>query len=63
MMTSQIEKVNIKKQEKVDISKESLNKILGRMSNQLLPGPDLVHGFWLKNFSSFHWKVRSQLKE
>ena len=27
------------------------------------PGPGLVQGFWLKNFSSFHGRVRSQLKE
>ena len=26
-------------------------------------GPDLVQGFWLKNFSSFHERVRLQLKE
>ena len=27
------------------------------------PGLDLVQGFWLKNFISLHWRVRSQLKE
>ena len=43
--------VNVKKQEKVDISTGSLKKILGRMSNSKSPGPDLVQGFWLKNFS------------
>ena len=56
-------KVNVKKQEKIDITKESLKKVLGRMPNQKLPGPDLVQGFWLKNFSSLHERVRSQLKE
>ena len=30
-----------------------MKKILGRISNK----------FWLKNFSSFHWKVRLELKE
>ena len=27
------------------------------------PRPDLVQGFWLKNFSSLHEMVRLQLKE
>ena len=27
------------------------------------PGTDLVQGFWLKNFSSLHERVRLQLKE
>ena len=27
------------------------------------PGPDLVQGFWLKNFSSLHERVRLQLKK
>ena len=55
--------VNVTKQEKVDITKESLKKILGRMPNWKSPGRDLVQGFWLKNFSSLHGRVRSQLKE
>ena len=55
--------VNVKKQEKIDITKGSLKKILGRIPNWKSPGPDLVHGFWLKNFSSLHERVRLQLKE
>ena len=50
--------VNLTKQEKVDITKESLKKILGRMPNWKSPGPDLVQGFWFRNFSSLHGKVR-----
>ena len=46
--------VNITKHIKVDISKEILKKILGRMPNWKSPGPDSVQGFWLKNFSSLH---------
>ena len=38
--------VNVTKQEKVDITKESLKKILGRMPNWKSPGLDLVPGFW-----------------
>ena len=56
-------KVSVTKQGKVDITKESLKKILGRMPNWKSPSPNLVHGFWLKNFSSLHGKVRSELKE
>ena len=33
------------------------------MPNCKSPGPDLVQGFWLKNLSSFHERVRLQLKE
>ena len=55
--------VNVKKQEKMDITTRSLKKILGRMPNWKSPGPDLVQGFWLKNFSSLHERVRLQLKE
>ena len=33
------------------------------MPNWKSPGPDLVQGFWLKNFSSLHEMVRLQLKQ
>ena len=55
--------VNVKKQEKIDITTRSLKKILGRMAYWKSPGADLVQGFWLKNFSSLHERVRLQLKE
>ena len=55
--------VNVKKQEKIDITTGSLKKILGRMPNWKSPGPDVVQGFCLKNFSSLHERVRLQLKE
>ena len=54
---------NVKKQEKIDITTGSLKEILGRMPNWKSPGPDLVQGFWLKNCSSLHERVRLQLKE
>ena len=54
--------VNIKKQEKIDITTGSLKKILGKMPNWKPPSSDLVQGFCLKNFSSFPEKVRLQLK-
>ena len=55
--------VNGAKHEKVDITKGSLKKIFGRMPHWQSPSPDLVQGFRLKNFSSLHGRVRSQLKE
>ena len=55
--------VNVKKQEKIDITTGSLKNIVGRMPNWKSPGPDLVQGFWLKSFSSLHERVRLQLKE
>ena len=33
------------------------------MPNWKSPRPDLVQGFWLKNFSSLHEMVRLQIKE
>ena len=55
--------VNIKKQEKVDITTGSLKKILDRMRNWKSPSPDLVQGFWLKNFNILHERVSLRLKE
>ena len=40
-----------------------MKKILGKLPNWKLPGPDLVQGFWLKNFSSLHERVRLYLTE
>ena len=58
-----VKNVNVKKQEKIDITTGSLKKIRGRMPNWKLPGPVLVQGFWLKKISSLHERVRLQLKE
>ena len=55
--------VNVKKQEKMDITTGRLKKILGRMPYWKSSGPDLVQGFWLNNFSSLNERVRLLLKE
>ena len=55
--------VNVKKQEKIDITTASLKKILGGIPNWKSPDPDLVQRFWLKSFSSLHERVRLQPKE
>ena len=54
--------VNVKKQEKIDITTRSLKKILARMPNLMSAGSDLAQGFLLKNFSSLHERVRLQVK-
>ena len=53
----------VKKQERIDITTGSLKKVLGRMTNWKSPGPGLIQGFWLKNFSSLNKRVRLELKE
>ena len=53
-------KLILKKQEKKGINTRSLKKMLGRMPNRKLPSPDLVQGFWLKNFSSLHERVAAK---
>ena len=55
--------VDVKKQEKIDITTRSLKKILGRMPNGKSPGAHFVQGLWLKNFSSLYERVRLQLKQ
>ena len=55
--------VNVKKQEKIDITTGTLKKILGRMPNWKSSDPDLVQAFWFTNFGSLHERVRLQLKE
>ena len=42
--------LNVKKQEKIDITTGSLKKILGRMPNWKSPSPDLVQGVFDKEF-------------
>ena len=44
-LTDSQSEVNVIKQEKVDITKESLKKILGRMPNRKSRCPDLVQSF------------------
>ena len=55
--------VNFNRQEKIDITTGSLKNILSRMPNWKSPRPDLVQGFWLKNFIGLHEKVSLQPKE
>ena len=47
----------------IDTTTRSVTKILDRTPNWKSPSPELVQGFWLKNFSSLHERVMLQLKE
>ena len=47
--------INVTKQVKVYIAKESLKEILGRMPNWKSPGPVLVWGILVKTFYQFPW--------
>ena len=55
------DEVKVEKQHKVAINLGKLRKVLSKMPNWKAPGPDLVQGFWLKNFVSLHWRLADQL--
>ena len=48
-------------QDKVEITKEKIKKILREMPNSKAPGPDCLQGFWLKNFKSIQEGLRGNL--
>lgn len=55
--------VGTEKQQQVSISASKVKRILGKMPNWKAPGPDLVQGFWLKNFTSVHSRLVVQLDD
>ena len=56
-------KLDLKNQEKIYITTESLSKIPGRIPNWKSPGPGLVQGVLIKEFCSLNERVRLLLKE
>ena len=48
---------NIQQQEGFQIDLKKVKKPLRKVPNWKAPGPDQVHGYWLKNFSSFHERI------
>ena len=52
---------DVPKKGNVSISKPNLQKQLSRTASWKSPGPDGIHGYWLKNFSSLHQTLCSQL--
>ena len=52
---------NIQRQERIEISAETLKKVLGKLSPWKAAGPDGVQGYWVKNFTSLHERMVEQL--
>ena len=52
---------NIQRQERIEISAETLKKVLGKLSPWKAAGPDGVQGYWVKNFISLHEWIVEQL--
>ena len=56
------EEIYVEKQEALKVSIDKVRKVLKRMPNWKVPGPDLVQGFWLKNLTSVHGRLTEQLE-
>ena len=54
---------NVQRQGDVQIDEGKVKRQLGKVPNWKAPGPDHVHGFWLKTFSSLHGRIARQLQE
>ena len=44
-------------QDKIDITKNKMMRVLRKMSNWKAPGPDNITGHWLENLISLHDKL------
>ena len=55
------ERVNERPQERVTISVEKIRKQCRKIPNWKAPGRDSVQGYWIKNLSSLHKRVSSQM--
>ena len=53
----------MQEQENIELTADKMEKMLKKMANWKAPGPDLVQGFWLKNFRSMHGRMLIQLNE
>jgi Reverse transcriptase (RNA-dependent DNA polymerase) len=53
----------VKEQASVTITKEKVEQAVRRMKNWKAPGPDEVHGFWLKKLTSLHEPMAKLLEE
>ena len=57
------EEVGVQEQENIELTADKMEKMAKKMANLKAPGPDLVQGFWLKNFRSMHGRMLIQLNE
>mgnify|MGYP007065339753 CR=1 FL=1 len=61
-LTSQKEEgQGVPQQANVEITPDILKALIKRMPNWKSPGPDEVHGFWIKNLTSLHTRITNQL--
>ena len=54
---------NVQQQEGFQIDVNKVKKQLRKVPNWKAPGPDQVHGYWLKSFRSLHERIAQQLQE
>ena len=54
IMTLEKELESVTQQGNINITKENVSIHLRKMPNWKVPGPDRLHGFWLKKFTSYH---------
>ena len=57
------EQVSSESQEPLIFTEDKIRERLSRVSNWKAPGPDLVQGYWLKNFKSLHKRLAENLKD
>ena len=50
-------------QNKIDITKDKMMRVMRKMSNWKTPGPDNVQGYWLKNLTPLHDRLVMYLQE
>ena len=55
--------LNVEKQDNVKITAASVKKQVKKMASWKSPGPDGLHGYWLKNFTTVHARLVEQLNE
>ena len=55
--------VKVEKQQDLVITVEHMKFALAKTPNWKSPGPDMVPGYWLKNFSSLHERIAHQLND
>ena len=52
----------VKKQEGIVLTMDKVKKQLKKVNNWKAPGPDGLHGFWLKKFTSCHERIAMGLQ-
>ena len=50
-------------QDMIDITKDKMMRVMGKMPNWKAPGPDNVQAYWLKNLTPLHDKLVLYLQD